>query len=87
MPRRKTPVKKTRVDKKRHQRNLRVRNQLKKTLKKFQELLAAKNLAEAKTFITKVFSQLDKAAKKGIIHTRTASRKKSRLTLRLNKGA
>ena len=87
MPRRKTSIKRTRADRKKHLRNLKVRNQLKKTLKKFQALLAAKNVTEAKTLIIQVFSQLDKAAKKGIIHTKTADRKKSRLMLRLNKTA
>lgn len=87
MPRRRTSVKKSRVDKKRHLRNLRVKQELKKTLKKFQSLLSAKNTAEAKAFLQKVFSQLDKAAKKNIIHPNTASRKKSRLARRLTKTA
>ena len=87
MPRRKTSLKRKRADKKRHLRNLRVKNQLKKTLKKFQALLAAKDTKQAKTFISQVFSQLDKAAKKNIIHPRTANRKKSRLMKRLGKTA
>lgn len=87
MPRRRTSVKKSRGDKKKHLRNLRVKQQLKKTLKKFQSLLSAKNIAEAKTFLEKVFSELDKAAKKNIIHPNTASRKKSRLARRLTKTA
>lgn len=87
MPRRKTSIKKSRTDKRKHLRNLKVKQQLKKALKKFQSLLAAKNSAEAKTFLKTVFSQLDKAAKKEIIHPNTASRKKSRLSRRLNKAA
>lgn len=87
MPRRRTSVKKSRGDKKKHLRNLRVKQHLKKTLKKFQSLLSAKNVAEAKTFLKKVFSELDKAAKKDIIHSNTAKRKKSRLARRLNRGA
>jgi len=85
MPRRKTSLKRNRADKKRHQRNLRVKTSLKKTLKKFQALLSAKNIGEAKTYLAKVFSQLDKAAKKKIIHANTAGRKKSRLSRRLGK--
>lgn len=85
MPRRRTSLKRKRQDKKRRLRNLKVKQQLKKTLKKFQALLSAKNIAEAKALLGKVFSQLDKAAKKRIIHPRTSSRKKSRLARRLAK--
>ena len=87
MPRRKTSVKKTRQDKKKHLQNLKIKQQLKKTVKQFQGLLAAKNVAEAKKILAQVFSQLDKAAKKRTIHPRTANRKKSRLMKRLGKAA
>jgi len=87
MPRRKTSLKKTRADKKKHLRNLRVKIQLKKALKKFEALLSAKNAGEAKTVLVKVLSQLDKAAKKHIIHSKTADRKKSRLMKRLSRAA
>jgi small subunit ribosomal protein S20 len=87
MPRRRTSIKKTRVDKKRHLRNLKIKRELKKTLKNFQELLQAKNTAEAKKILAKLFSQLDKAAKKQIIHQRLANRKKSRLAKSLSKAA
>lgn len=87
MPRRKSSIKRTRADRKRHLKNLRVRRQLKATLKKFQALLLAKNITEAKKLLQKAFSQLDKAAKKRIIHPRTANRKKSRLSLRILKAA
>jgi small subunit ribosomal protein S20 len=87
MPRRRTSLKSNRVNKRKHTRNLKVKGQLKKSIKKFQELLAKKDTAEAKTFISKVFSQLDKAAKKNIIHPATANRRKSRLMRRLSKTA
>jgi small subunit ribosomal protein S20 len=87
MPRRRTSLKSNRINKRKHARNLKIKQQLKKAIKKLQELLSEKNSGEAKTFITKVFSQLDKAAKKNIIHPRTANRRKSRLMRRLNKGA
>jgi small subunit ribosomal protein S20 len=69
-----------------HLRNLKIKQQLKKTIKKFQALMSAKNINEAKALLGKVFSQLDKAAKKRTIHPRTASRKKSRLAKRLGRG-
>jgi small subunit ribosomal protein S20 len=87
MPRRRTSLKSSRVNKRKHNRNVKVKIQLKKAIKKFQELLAKNNSSEAKTFITKVFSQLDKAAKKNIIHPGTANRRKSRLMRRLSKTA
>ena len=85
MPRRRTSLKRKRADKKRHLRNLKIKQELKKTIKKFQALLSAKSVNEAKTLLGKVYSQLDKAAKKRIIHPRTAQRKKSRLAKRLLK--
>ncbi len=86
MPRRKSSLKRKRADKKRHLRNLKIKQALKKTAKKFQALLSNKNIAEANDLLKKVYSQLDKAAKKRIIHPRTASRKKSRLSRRLKLG-
>lgn len=58
---------------------------MKKAIKKLQSLLTEKNIVEAKTLLTQIFSQLDKAAKKQIIHPNTANRKKSRLTKQLAK--
>ena len=87
MPRRKTSLKKKRADKKKHLQNVKIKQQLKKTIKKFQALLSAKNTNEAKALLGKVFSQLDKAAKKNIIHPRTSDRKTSRLMKRLAKAA
>ncbi len=87
MPRRRTSIKKTRVDKKRRLRNLKVKRELKKTIKKFQALLSLKSIEEAKAFLKKVYSQLDKAAKKRIIPPARASRKKSRLAKRLKAAA
>jgi len=87
MPRRKSSIKRKRADKKRRIRNLRVKTDLKKTLKKFQAFLNAKNAAEAKNFLKTVYSRIDKAVKKGILHRNTANRKKSRLMHLLSKSA
>ncbi len=84
MPRRKSSVKRSRADKKRRLRNLKVKRDLKNTLKKFQAFLSTKNIEEAKTHLAKVFSKLDKAAKKGIIHKNLSRRKKSRLMKKLS---
>ncbi|TRZ50468.1 30S ribosomal protein S20 [bacterium] len=85
MPRRKTSLKKNRADKKKHLRNLKIKTDLKKAVKKFQALLLAKNIAEARNILQLVYAKLDKAAKKKIIHPNTADRKKSRLTRKLSR--
>jgi len=87
MPKRRAAVKSLRVDKKRHQRNLVIKREIKKALKKFQELFTSKNFAEAKTNLSKIYSLLDKAAKKNIMHPNTASRKKARLARKISKAA
>ncbi len=84
MPRRKSSVMHTRLSEKKHQRNLKIKQEIKKTIKKFLALLSAKNIEEAKKLLAKAFSQLDKAAKKRIIHPKLASRRKSRLNKRLS---
>lgn len=83
--RRKASIKSQRQDKKRHLRNVKIKQDLKSTLKKFQALLADKKFEEAKAFIKDVFSKLDKAAKKNIIRKGQADRKKSRLSKQLLK--
>lgn len=80
MPHRRTAVKSLRKDKKRRHRNLKIKRDLKKAIKKLRACLTAKNVPEAKTLLSEVFSKLDKAAKKGIIKKNNASRKKSRLS-------
>ncbi|MFH1355362.1 MAG: 30S ribosomal protein S20 [Candidatus Omnitrophota bacterium] len=83
MPRRKSSIKKKRADKKKHLYNLKVKRELKKTLKKFQALVSANSTQEAQLLLKEVFSRFDKAAKKRVIHPKTADRKKSRLAKRL----
>jgi small subunit ribosomal protein S20 len=87
MPRRSTSIKTQRSIKRKQLRNLKVRLELKKTLKKFQGLLAAKKIEEAKAALKLAFSKLDKAAKKGVIPKNRARRKKSRLSCKLNQAA
>ena len=87
MPKRRAAVKRLRVDKKRHARNVKIKAELKKTVKKFLSTFSAKNVDEAKKMLGKVYSLLDKAAKKNIIHPNTASRKKARLARKISKAA
>ncbi|MFA4984842.1 MAG: 30S ribosomal protein S20 [Candidatus Omnitrophota bacterium] len=85
MPRRKSGIVTARADKKKHARNLKVKTELKKSVKKFQALIAAKNTKEASALLAKIYSLFDKAAKKGLVHPNTANRKKSRFKKSLSK--
>ncbi len=70
------------TDAKRRARN----NYVKKTLKTLSKQMLGEMTVEARTeLLSKLYAQLDKAAKKGVIHSRTASRRKSRLAAYVNK--
>jgi len=85
MPQRKCAAKRLRADKKRRLHNVKIKNDLKQSLKKFQRLIAAKNIDEARKLQIECSSKLDKAARKGIISKSLANRKKSQLAKAINK--
>ena len=60
--------------------NMRKKDQVYKTVKKFKKLIASKNTVEAEKMFPEVQKVLDKAAKTGFIKKNTASRKKARLS-------
>lgn len=80
MPHRHCALKKLKQDKKRYLRNLKIKNKIKNEIKKFKKFLQEKNYQQAKQQLNLVYSSLDKAAKKNIIHKNQADRKKSRLS-------
>ncbi|MCB5250304.1 MAG: 30S ribosomal protein S20 [Candidatus Cloacimonadales bacterium] len=82
MPNHKSPAKSLKQDAKRFARNNYVRSTLKTLSKKMHSDIS---IEEKREILEKVYSQLDKAAKKGVIHPRTASRRKSRIALHFNK--
>lgn len=82
MPNHKSCEKRVRQDAKRQARN----NYVRKTLKTLNKKMTSEmSLEDKKTLLDEVYSQLDKAAKKGVIHKRTASRRKARIAAYLNK--
>lgn len=85
MPILKQAFKRMRADKKRQARNLGIKSELKTLSKKLTALLSSNKKEEAKTTARLYISMLDRAASKGIIHKKTASRKKSRTLLKLQK--
>ena len=85
MPIKHAALRQLRKDRKRQARNQAFRSELRTLTKRFQALLQAKKLDDAKALIRDVASSYDRAAKKGILHRNTAARYKSRFTLQLNR--
>jgi len=85
MPAHKSALKRLKQSKRRHLRNIETKSALKTLAGKFNDLITAHKKDEAAKLLPKLTSALDKAAKRGIIHDNTASRKKSRLSLKLGK--
>jgi small subunit ribosomal protein S20 len=69
----------------RRARNSKQKELLKKTIKSFKKLVAAKKTKEAQDELKKVYKALDKAAKSAIIKKNTAARLKSRTAKTLAK--
>ena len=84
MAHRRSSIKKIRIDKRRRAVNVRIISELKTVTRKVANLIALKNAAEASKESRELFSKLDKAVKKGVIHKNLASRRKSRITLKIN---
>ncbi|MBI2108972.1 MAG: 30S ribosomal protein S20 [Parcubacteria group bacterium] len=74
-----------RVSKQKKVFNDRRRRHMRSTIKEVRDLIVAKKLSEAKTLLPKAYAAIDKAAKRGVIKKNTAARKKSRLTILVNK--
>jgi small subunit ribosomal protein S20 len=69
---------------KRHQRNIAAKSSLKTTTKKVQAAVSAGDAEAAGTSQREAARALDKAASKGVLHKKTAARKKSRLAKATN---
>ena len=72
------------------ERNRKYRSQLRSTLKQIRSFIDDPKKSDqnaAKAHLNEAISLIDKMAGKGIIHRNTASRYKSRLSLRLSKTA
>jgi small subunit ribosomal protein S20 len=68
-------------------RNRRNVSRLKTKIKALRSALAAGDAAAAKGALAETVSEIDKAAKKGVIHDNAAARYKSRLSRRVNAAA
>jgi small subunit ribosomal protein S20 len=81
----KSALKANRQNVKRREHNRQYRSRLRTALKAIRASLDDEDLDAAKAALSKTVSIVDKMSTKGIIHPNTASRYKSRLTLRLRK--
>ncbi len=79
MPKSKSAQKRTRTDRKRAARN----NYVKRTISTLSKDLRA-NPEKSEEILNELYSKLDKAAQKGVIHKRTAARRKARLASYVN---
>ncbi len=80
----KSVLKRARQTKVRTLTNRAVKNALKTLSKNVEKEVSDKNTEGAQTALKKAVSEIDKAARKGIIHRNTASRNISRLTRLVN---
>ena len=60
--------------------NMDIKTDLRKTVKKFLKFVNEKNLPEAQNLLKTLYKKFDKAAKRNIMHKKTAAHRKSRLS-------
>ena len=77
MPQRRTAIKDLRQNRARHMRNLDIKTDLKKVIKSFVST-AKTDQAKAKDLLKELYKKMDKAAKRHVLHKKTAARRKSR---------
>ena len=85
MPVKRSAIKALRQNHKRHQRNVAVKNDVRKAVKEARRLLGLKEKPKAVEAIKVAIMKLDKAVQKGILKKNTAARLKSRISLGLKK--
>ena len=66
-------------------RNKAIRSKVKTAIKKVEAAVAAGDKAAAQAALVAATTEIDKACTKGVYHKNTASRKKSKLALHVNK--
>lgn len=85
MPNIKSAKKRVQLSKIAYEKNKADKSALKTVIKKFDAALEAGDRAAAENAHKLAVKAVDKAATKGLLHKNTAARKKSSMTLRLNK--
>jgi small subunit ribosomal protein S20 len=85
MPNTKSAERRMRNSERKQLHNRSIESRLRKLEKNFRQLLTDGKKADATKAINDVLSAYDKAAKVGVVHKSAANRKKSRLTIALNR--
>ena len=85
MPNIKSAKKRVLIAKVNNERNKMDKSILRTTLKKFDAAVAEGNREQADSAYQAAVQSIDKAAGKGILHKNAAARKKSQITLKMNK--
>ena len=75
------------TNEKSRQRNVAIRTRMKTYLKRVDEAIEQKDSAQIDTALAQALTEIDVAARKGVIHKNTAARKKSRLCRRATAAA
>jgi small subunit ribosomal protein S20 len=83
----KSQIKRNKQNEKAHERNKAVRSALKTSTKKVHTAATEGDLKTAGDLAREAARSLDRAASKGVLHKRTAARKKSRLAKAVNRSA
>ena len=81
----KSAKKRVLVAKRNEERNVAFKSSIKTAVKKALALATSEDKEALNTALAKVYQLCDKAVSKGILHKNTAARKKSRLTIAINK--
>lgn len=85
MPNIKSAIKDLRKSARRKVFNIRTKKKFRSAVKETREFISAGDKEKAKSILPEAMKQLDKAAKRNVIHKNTASRLKSRLSKAINK--
>lgn len=83
MPNIKSAKKRVLVIEKKSMQNKMIRSSVKTEIRKIDTLLKEGKVAEAKALLPEVFSSIDSAVTKGVLHRNNAANKKSRISLRI----
>lgn len=81
----KSAIKRVLVAKRNEERNVAFKSSIKTAVKKALALANGEDKEALNAALSKVYQLCDKAVSKGILHKNTAARKKSRLTIAINK--
>ena len=80
MPVTKSAIKRVKTSERNRQRNLDYKTRIKSILKKISELVQKKDTESAQKTANAAFALIDKSTTKGILHKRSAAKKKSRVS-------